>query len=381
MIFLKGYDMIPAAEGKNAIFESAGITNVGRKRKGNEDSYFLDENLRLYVVADGMGGHQAGEVASKIVAETIQKMMNEYAGGGASGNITGHHNLSRETAWLDSSIRESNRLVYDLSTKVKEYQGMGSTVSAVFLTPDTLVAANVGDSPIYLVRKDEASLLSVPHTAMAEYEAFAPAGSKPLADKFRHMITRAIGVKEDVDPDFREIKSLAGDIVLLCSDGLSDKVKPEEIADIVNRNPAAEAGRILVDLANERGGDDNITVIILKILEIPGIPGVIGNSNKSIGAEQESESVHSVIVEYDTQDFSGRALVNDISADGLFIETREIFKIGQKLSLVISDKKGEDSVMAEAKVISRKASGIEVEYENLTAEQKNRIELFIGHRK
>jgi len=371
--------MIPAAEGINAIVESAGITDVGRKRKGNEDSYFLDENLRLYVVADGMGGHQAGEVASRIVAETIQKMMNEYAGGGVPGDKAGHHNFSKEAAWLDSSIRESNRLVYDLSIKVKEYNGMGSTVSAVFLTPDTLVAANVGDSPIYLIRKDEASLLSVPHTAMAEYEAFAPAGAKPLAEKFRHMITRAVGNKEGVDPDFREIKPLPGDIVLLCSDGLSDKVKPEEMADIVNRNPPAEAGRILVDLANERGGDDNITIIILKILEIPGMPGVTGNSNGSTGAEQES--VQSVVVEYDTQDFSGRALVNDISTGGLFIETGEIFKIGQKLSLAISDKNGEDSVTAEAKVISRKARGIEVEYENMTAEQKNKIELFIGHRK
>ena len=371
--------MSPSTGGKKAIVESAGITNVGKKRKGNEDSYFIDENLRLYVVADGMGGHQAGEVASKIAAETIQKMMNEYAGGAASGNKTGPHNLSKEASWLDSSISEANRLVHDLSIKVKEYNGMGSTVSAVFLTPDTLIAANVGDSPIYLIRKDEASLLSVPHTAMAEYEAFAPAGSKPLSDKFRHMITRAIGIKEDVDPDFREIKLLPGDAVVICSDGLSDKVKPGEIAGIVKLNPPEKAGRILVDLANERGGDDNITIIILNILEISDIPRVAGNSNEGIGTKQES--ARSVVVEYDTDNFSGRALVSNISAGGLFIETGEIFKIGQKLSLTISDKNGEGSVMAEAIVISRKARGIEVEYTNLTAEQQKGIELLIGQRR
>jgi len=369
--------MTSATEGEKAIVQSAGITNIGRKRKGNEDSYFIDENLRLYVVADGMGGHQAGEVASKIVVDTIKKMMDEYAGGAVSVNNIGSHNLSKEAAWLYSSISEANRLVYDLSVKVKEYKGMGSTVSAVFLTTDTLIAANVGDSPIYLIRKDEVSLLSVPHTAMAEYEAFAPAGAKPLSDKFRHMITRAMGNRESVDPEIREIRPLTGDIVVLCSDGLSDKVKPEEIADIVKGNPPAEAGRILVDLANERGGDDNITIIILKISENSGSPQVTGNSNTGAGTKRES--ARPVVVEYDTEAFSGRALVRNITPDGLFVETAEFFTTGQKVVLTVSDINGKDSVMAKAKVASINPRGAALRFDNLTQEQKEKLESLVKH--
>jgi PPM family protein phosphatase len=378
-MFYKGHIMTTAAETEKTIVESSGITDVGRKRKSNEDSYFIDEKMRLYVVADGMGGHNAGEVASKLVTDTIKKMMREYAGGAVPGNNSGSRNLSKEAAWLDSSITEANRLVYDLSTKVAEYKGMGSTLSAVFLTPDNIIAANVGDSPIYLFRKDEVTLLSVPHTAMAEYEAFAPAGSKPLSDKFRHMITRAMGSRDSVDPDFREIDSLDGDIIVICSDGLSDKLKPEEIAGVVKCNPPQEAGRILVDLANERGGDDNITIIIIKIT------GVRSSQQKTEDLNPDGaaglEYLTPVVVEYDTDDFSGRALVNSITDNGLFIETGEIFSIGQNLYLTISDKKGGKSVMAEAKVTERKARGIVVKYINLNDEQKNEILLLAGKRR
>ncbi|MFO7667082.1 MAG: protein phosphatase 2C domain-containing protein [Desulfobacterales bacterium] len=360
------------------IVESSGITNVGRKRKGNEDSYFINDNLRLYVVADGMGGHLAGEVASKMVADIIQKMMSEYTEGNVPGNKTGYHNLSKEAAWLKSSISEANRLVFDLSTKAKEYSGMGSTVSAVFLTPYALIAANVGDSPIYLIRKDEISLLSVPHTAMAEYEASAPAGAKPLSEKFRHMITRAIGNKESVDPDFREIKPLAGDIVVLCSDGLSDKVKPEEITKIVKSNLPSESGMILVDLANERGGEDNITIIILKILKVPGSPKTTGNSKEGTGMKEES--VQPVVIEYDTDDCSGRVLINNITAEGLFVETAEFFTIGQKVVLTVSDIKGRYSVMANAKVVSINPRGVELRFYKLTQEQKEKLEALVKHR-
>ncbi len=359
-----------------AIVQSSGITNLGRKRKGNEDSYFLDDNLRLYVVADGMGGHQAGEVASKMVTDVILKMINEFAGGAIPGNDIIPHNISKEAGWLYSSISEANRLIHDLSSKIKAYKGMGSTVSAVLFASDTLIFSNVGDSPIYLVREDEVSLLSVPHTAMAEYEAFAPAGAKPLSDKYRHVITRAMGYKETVEPDFREIEPADGDIIVICSDGLSDMAKPEEIMNIVKTNAPSEACRMLVDLANERGGNDNITIIVLKISESSVSQQAAVNPDENIAKEQES--VLPFVVEYDTDDFSGRALVNNISIAGFFIETGEIFSIGQKLSLTISDGKGENSVMAEAKVTERKARGIEVKYINLTETQKNRIQLFSG---
>jgi protein phosphatase len=368
-----------AAEMQNVIVESAGITDVGRRRKGNEDSYFMDDNLHLYVVADGMGGHNAGEVASGMVAGAIKKVMQEYAAGTVPADHSGSSGISKEAAWIISSITEANRLVYDLSAKVDEYKGMGSTVSAVLIKPGAIIAANVGDSPIYLIHKDEVTLLSVPHTAMAEYQAFAPAGSKPLSDKFRHMITRAMGIRESVEPDFREISSFIGDIIVICSDGLSDKARAEEIAGIVRGRPPQEACRILVDLANERGGDDNITVIVIKIVEVrdsqpaKGDPDIISGSGK--------ESGRRVVVEFDSDDYSGRAPAGGISEEGLFIETGETFSSGQKLYLTISDEKGKNYVMAEAKVTDRQARGVEVKYINLTEEQKKGIQFFTGKRR
>jgi len=368
------------AEVKNKLVkvESCGITDVGRKRKGNEDSYFLDENLRIYVVADGMGGHQAGEVASKLVVDTIKDLMDRYSGGDTD-TIWAIPKASKYSSWLVSGILEANRRVFRLSKSRKEFEGMGSTVSAVFVTKETLIAANVGDSPIYLIRNNEITLLSVPHTAMAEYAASAPAGAKALSDKYRHVITRAVGSRETVEPDFREIIPHPGDMVVLCSDGLSDKVTPEEIMKTTCSNPPSKAGRILVDLANERGGEDNITLIVLKITGDSSALSVPGRSvNK---AEIKQEILEPVAVEYDTDESSGRALIKNISEDGLFLETSEIFSIGQKLTLTVSDKNGENSVTANAKVVSRKPRGIELKYENLTGEQKSKIELFTGQKR
>jgi protein phosphatase len=367
------------AEVKNKMIkvESCGITDVGRKRKGNEDSYFLDENLRIYVVADGMGGHQAGEVASKLVADTIKDRMHRYSDG-KTDTIWAIPKASKYSSWLVSGILEANRQVFKLSKSRKEFEGMGSTVSAVFVTKETLIAANVGDSPIYLIRNNEISLLSVPHTAMAEYAASAPAGAKALSDKYRHVITRAMGSKETVEPDFREIIPHPGDMVVLCSDGLSDKVTPEEIMKITSSNPPSKAGGMLVDLANERGGEDNITLIVLKITSDSSTLSVPGRSVNT--AERKQEIHEPVVVEYDTDESSGRALIKNITADGLFLETSEIFSIGQKLTLTVSDKKGENSIQAIAKVVGRKPRGIELKYENLTGEQKSKIELFIGQK-
>ena len=360
---------------KTVKVESCGITDVGRKRKGNEDSYFLDENLRIYVVADGMGGHQAGEVASKLVVDTIKDLMNRYAGGDTD-TILAIPKASKYSSWLVSGILEANRQVFRLSKSSKEFEGMGSTVSVVFVTKETLIAANVGDSPIYLIRNNEIILLSVPHTAMAEYAAFAPAGAKALSDKYKSVITRAVGSKETVEPDFREIIPQPGDIVVICSDGLSDKVTPEEIMKITLRNPPSKAGMMLVDLANERGGEDNITLIVLKI---NGDSDTLQASGRSINGSGIMQEIHEpVVVEYDTDESSGRALIKNITADGFFLETREIFSIGQKLTLTVSDKNEENSVQANAIVVSRKPRGIELKYENLTGEQKNKIELFTG---
>jgi len=142
---------------------------------------------------------------------------------------------------------------------------MGSTVSAICFTDSTLIAANVGDSPIYLVRDGKIKLLSVPHTFLAEQRALNPENAEKLGVEFRHVLTRAVGTDQSVNADNYEIQCFRDDILVISSDGLNDKVSPEEILELAHNNGPDTACRKLVDLANDRGGEDNITVIVIKV--------------------------------------------------------------------------------------------------------------------
>lgn len=247
------------------IVESAGISDVGIKRSGNEDSMFLDDEHKLYVVADGMGGHQAGEVASGLVVDTIRDYMQRFHEDDNVEELEDvDETLSKEANRLLSSVHLANLGVNKVSHTKESYRGMGATVSAVYFVDDTLIIANVGDSPIYLIHNGRIELLSVLHTVIAEQEALDPEGAKNLGREFRHMLTRAMGIQETVEPDICEIPIFKGDVVVISSDGLSDKVNPEEILDVVKREKTDRACQTLVNMANERGGDDNVTVIVLK---------------------------------------------------------------------------------------------------------------------
>ena len=248
------------------IIESAGITDIGKKRKINEDSVFLDDKLGLYLVADGMGGHRAGEVASNLVVETISdyiKKLNEDDDT-QEFNIP-DETLSREANHLISAISLSNRITHQVSNRNDAYRGMGSTLSAVYFNKDTFIAANVGDSPIYLVHNGDIELISVPHTVIAEHEAAGSEGSRQLGPDFYNMLTRAVGTDETVKPDICEIPYFENDIIVICSDGLSGNVTPNETLDAVENKSSETACRYLIDIANARGGHDNISVIIIRI--------------------------------------------------------------------------------------------------------------------
>jgi len=252
------------------IVESAGISDVGKKRNQNEDSLFFDNSLGLYIVADGMGGHQAGEVASRLVVETMRDCIHKFQENGHSAELTHtDETLSIEANQLLSSIRRSNEIVHKTSQSSESYRGMGSTVSAVYFTDNTLIAANVGDSPIYLIRNRKIRLFSMLHTVFAEQSARDPEYADMLGTEFKHVLTRAMGVDESVQAYIHEIPFFKNDIIVISSDGLSDKAAPEEILQIVEKNSSGKACQLLVDLANERGGDDNITIIVLKIKKAP----------------------------------------------------------------------------------------------------------------
>ena len=252
-----------------AEIESAGITDVGQKREVNEDAFLLDDNKMLYIVADGMGGYSAGDVASKMVVETIRNCIEKAESNGEEHElIDPDETLSIKTNRLLSGIQLANRKVYNSSQENEKYRGMGATVSVVYFSDDFLTVANVGDSPVYLVHRGTIERISVLHTVVAEYEATGSEDAERIGQKYRHMLTRAMGIKETVEADACELQYFKGDTLIICSDGLSDKVPPEEILDIVGNEQTDKACKLLVDLANERGGDDNITVIVLKVASI-----------------------------------------------------------------------------------------------------------------
>ena len=253
--------------------ESAGITDKGKKRQANEDALFLEDSMGLYVVADGMGGHLAGEVASRMVVEIIGdyiKGCQENAG--TEKPIYCNETLSKEANRLLSGIHVSNKAVHEAARDNKSYHGMGSTVAAVYFSDGTFIAANVGDSPIYLIRDGQIKLLSVPHTVIAEQTALDPANAEKLGMEFRHVLTRAMGTEESVRADIYEVECFRDDILVISTDGLSDKASPEEIKALVDGNGSDAACRRLVDLANHRGGDDNITAIVLKVKQVDSKP-------------------------------------------------------------------------------------------------------------
>ena len=344
--------------------ESAGLTDVGQKRKGNEDSFLVDDQLQLYVVADGMGGRKAGEVASRLVIDTISKTMHKLVSTENPDQMVGvDRDLSSQANQLVYAIRRANLKTFEYAQNDKSCKGMGSTVSAVYFSDTHTIISNVGDSPVYLVRDGQAEIVSSMHTVMAEQETLIPEGGLKLGQHYLHMITRAMGIGETVNPDTTEIDFQEGDILVICSDGLSDKAFPEEICEIVENNSPEESSHQLIAMANERGGDDNITVIVLQL-------GALMASKKSApGATLSAKTLPQVLVEYDTEEASYSTFTSALRLDGIFLETSEPFTKGESLMMTITDPKTQKTLMLSGIIIGRKPRGIEVVFDDLAPSQ------------
>jgi protein phosphatase len=249
-------------------YVAAAKTDVGQKRQGNEDRFCLDPSLGLYVVADGMGGHAAGEVASRLAVETIQEWMEKYLSG-ADVAIVGPAvaAASAEANFLLSSIRLANRIIFDSAKDRREYAGMGTTVVAVLAQDDRFVLAHVGDSRIYRIRQHDIVQISRDHSFVQEQvDNGMMSASEAHQSQYRHMITRALGLKESVEVDLTEQPARPGDVLLLCSDGLSDLLDDEDMLAAVrdHADDLEQACQALVARANSKGGDDNITVLVVQ---------------------------------------------------------------------------------------------------------------------
>lgn len=257
---------------------AAGVTDVGLQREHNEDSFIVLQEFDLFVVADGMGGHRAGHVASKLATETIGEFFKSTANDDVTWPFHFDTNLSEEENRLLTGIRVANRQIFERSTRSHEFRGMGTTVVGAMFSPSKrrMYIGHVGDSRCYRVRGGKIALLTRDHSLINDYLLAMPDLTEEQRSELpKNVITRALGMQDQVVVDLQHDDPVDGDVYVLCSDGLSGMITDEEIQAIVNASPnnIGEACRMLIQKANEQGGEDNITAVIVKIEEVPDTVG------------------------------------------------------------------------------------------------------------
>jgi len=248
--------------------QAVGLTDTGKVREHNEDSIGLDGDIGLYVLADGMGGYNAGEVASGIAVKTITNLVREaFVGQELDGNdkTTGLH---RPSIILRDAIARANKIIHQTSKTQTQCEGMGTTVVAALLHDNRITIAHVGDSRLYRLRKDTFEQLTMDHSLLQELvdRGFYSAEEAQRATN-KNYVTRALGVEATVDVEVHELPVEPGDWLVLCSDGLTDMVEPETVQAILagKRGELPEAAAEMVDLANRNGGRDNISVVLVRV--------------------------------------------------------------------------------------------------------------------
>jgi protein phosphatase len=246
--------------------KAVGLTHVGRQRQHNEDSFLVADQAQLYLVADGMGGHAAGEIASRIAVDSISEFILHSKEDDGTWPHAYDENFRKTTNRLMAAVRLANTRVLEAMRKDARLRGMGTTVVACLADEDFLAVAHVGDSRAYLIRDGQLSRLTNDHSWVFE-QVQAGMLTEAEAEKhpLRNVITRALGGALSVNPDASEVQTKTGDVVLLCSDGLTGMVPEEEILRIVmEADDLDKACQTLIDKANERGGLDNVTAILVK---------------------------------------------------------------------------------------------------------------------
>lgn len=241
----------------------AGVTDTGRRRTQNEDHIDFDEKLGIAVLADGMGGHKAGEIAAFMAVESVLEDLQYFINQENSQAITSSQLLEA----LSSTISDSNRKVFRAAEASHELKGMGTTIVAAVIRGSRIYVGHVGDSRLYLFRNNELTRLTRDHSLIQDLidKGFYTEQEARTAS-VSHVVTRALGSRADVEVDTGEYELEDNDLLLLCSDGLTDLVFDTKISEILRRHPQdlEKTANALVAQANDHGGKDNISVIIAR---------------------------------------------------------------------------------------------------------------------
>jgi protein phosphatase len=248
-------------------------TDVGHLRQRNEDNLLLHPKQRVFVVADGMGGHASGDIASRICVETMFRF---YADPVVSEHISAswkHRGAEGGVGKfkMDRSIQAANIAIYRTAQKHRKHQSMGTTVTAIQVLPQRIIVGFVGDSRLYRLRSGELEQITQDHSLANEYLRLRMIRPEELKDfQYKNVILRALGLKPRVDVEIFETPLQDFDRYLLCTDGLTDLVPDADIRKILNQhaNPE-EAAQSLVEKANSAGGHDNSTIMVLDVLDQP----------------------------------------------------------------------------------------------------------------
>jgi protein phosphatase len=248
----------------------AAKTDVGMKRTHNEDYFSLIEDEQLFLVADGMGGHASGEVASKMAAETIGEF---YQRTREDEDATWPYKMDRSLSYIENrlvcGIKLANLRIFETSNRDLRYKGMGTTIVSTLVAGDKIYVGHVGDSRVYRVRDSGITQLTRDHSLLEDYKEAKPDMTEEEERNFPHknVITRALGMRETVQVDIRSHQIKSGDVYILCSDGLSGMVVDTQICQIAaNAKTLERAVAELVDAANRNGGTDNVTTLLLQCL-------------------------------------------------------------------------------------------------------------------
>jgi protein phosphatase len=253
--------------GKLASFE---LTDTGKVRGHNEDALGSDPDIGLFVIADGMGGYNAGEIASSIAVKTVKEMVGAGVNRESRGDIEADTGFMRQTIVLRDAVARANKIIQQTAQSQASCAGMGTTIVACLFYDNQISIAHVGDSRLYRVRKGRLEQITMDHSLLQELVDRGFYSREEAAKSTnRNYVTRALGVEPTVDVEIQEVSVKPDDIYMLCSDGLCDMVDDEEIHLTISSFSANldRVGEQLIRLSNDHGGKDNISVILTRVLE------------------------------------------------------------------------------------------------------------------